>query len=236
MALRKEADKYLNDLRVQSLGDEEKLWVKFQDEQEKIAKLKFKNDADRKAALSLVEQKFIKELDKFQKERRQKQADFEQKMRDEGIKGLQEYMDIREKAGIEEQKKRDEAEKYLQDLSMERLDERAKKEIEYQKEVQKVMSMRFENEGDRLTALQLLAEKQKATAEPGFWAKVATGFAERVGQRLYDWALNIADTISSPFQELIGSFGQIASIPFQKLSSIFGGILGGSLVRWVLFL
>jgi TP901 family phage tail tape measure protein len=228
MALRKEADKYLYDLRVQSLGDEEKLWVKYQDEQEKISKLKFKNDADRKSALALLEQKFIKDLDKYQKEKRQKQADFEQKMRDEGLKGLQEYMDLREKAGIEEQKKRDEAEKYLQDLSLERLDERAKKEIEYQKEVQKIMSMRFENEGDRLTALQLLAEKQKATAEPGFWASVAKGFAERVGQRLYDWALNIADTISSPFQELISSFGQIAAIPFQKLSSIFGGILGGA--------
>jgi TP901 family phage tail tape measure protein len=73
------------------------------------------------------------------------------------------------------------------------------------------------------------AKKSEEQAKlKGFWAEVAEGFAHRVGEKLYEWALEVAGVIAKPFTDLIGTFSNLLSQPFNKISDILGKILGGS--------
>jgi TP901 family phage tail tape measure protein len=81
---------------------------------------------------------------------------------------------------------------------------------------------------EKSLALLLEHEQEKKKKLSAFWGDVAVGFARRVGEKLYDWALEIGSAIVSPITNLMGGFTQMAGKPFGFISDIFNSILGGA--------
>ncbi len=68
-----------------------------------------------------------------------------------------------------------------------------------------------------------------------FWQEVAKGFANKVGETLFDWTKSAVDLITTPLSSIMGMFGSlfggfqtVGSAPFQKITEIFNSILGGA--------
>ena len=223
---RADALKLLNDLEKENMGETQKIRVKYEEKIDKIRTARGMKEVERQAAVDELVFKQESDIEEFNDKLAQDQK-----------KILQDYHDMRMDALVEEDKKKLEGEKYLEDLETSFLTDKQKKQKIYEEDIAKIRSMSFVGgEGDRKTAVDLRT-KQFEEESGGFWSKlaskdfwenIATGFSERIGEKLFDWALSVADAIASPLTDMMGAFTKIGAMPFNKISEIFGKILEGT--------
>jgi len=134
------------------------------------------------------------------------------------------------------------------DLRMENNEKEAKDRIELLEAAEKVAEAAGEKYHERRLAwveeMEKREEKAQKTQEEedkedwtkgAFWSEIGKSIAREIGKKIYEWAVSVVDLITTPLSaigdmvgNLFGGFKTIGAAPVQKISEIFGSIMGGS--------
>ena len=237
-----EAEKFYTAAKEKSALEYQKVWFKYEKEREEIEK-KTALSAEQRQELDYEAQlRRDDDLYKIEMDQEKRKAEFVRG----GQKALEEYHAMRMEWQDKEDKKKQEGEEYLNELATQNATERERKQYAFEEDIRKIKSMSFAGgDFDKQMAINLRT-KQHAKDTGGivasfeemftgkFWADVSEGFANKVGEKLLDYAMQFADFLTTPlsaltdvFTSLMGGMGNVAGAGLGKITGIFNEILGG---------
>jgi TP901 family phage tail tape measure protein len=243
---RKKSLEELHKMEIALLGEREQLIAKMDEEFKKASEMKGLKDVEKANYLAELTYKQESDLVKFDEDRAQKKAEYERKMQQDVEKAGEDYHEMRMAWREQEEKKAQEANAYLEELWKSKYTERQKLKIKFEEDLEKIRGMNWQgDQGKYQSAIKLRTDQYeretggffvsfKKMFTGDFWAGVATGFAEKVGAKLLDYAVAFADFLTTPlsaltdvFTSLMGGMGNIAGAGLGKITGIFNEILGG---------
>jgi TP901 family phage tail tape measure protein len=243
---RKKSLEELHKMEIALLGEREQLLAKMDEERTKAVEMKGLKEDEKNEYLTELMYKQESDLVKFDEDREKKKAEAERKMQQDVEKAGEEYHALRMEWQDKENAKAQEANAYLEELWKSKYTERQKLKIKFEEDLEKIRGMNWQgDQGKYQSAIKLRTDQYeretggffvsfKKMFTGDFWAGVATGFAEKVGAKLLDYAVAFADFLTTPlsaltdvFTSLMGGMGNVAGAGLGKITGIFNEILGG---------
>lgn len=229
--MREQGLKLLRALELANMNEKDRLIAKHEDKMSAILAMRGLNEEEKAKAIGFLKIKFAKDLDALVEKGHKKEIAAARKAAeirynnvnawarriDDGIGLERKIVDLRAKFGDEDEQKQ----AALQGIR-----------LDMEKEIFDIRMAGLKLGVSTVEAEDLIRKKadekiKEELEEPGWLAtageKVATGFLEEFGSKLYDFAGRLSSFILAPFEQLSGLFMK----PFDQITGLLGAAFSG---------